>query len=100
MRRSSYRGPYGLSVREIEVIAALVDGCHTNKQIGERLEIAPNTARHHISAICDKLGADGRLQAALFAIRNRVVDFEFAPVNPLTKPITCTRAQLAKGGAR
>lgn len=80
------------------MLAALLDGC-SNQGMCDRLGFGLQTARHHVFSICRKLGVDSRLQVALFAIRNHLVEFEYAPVNPLTKPITCTREQLTKQNA-
>jgi ATP/maltotriose-dependent transcriptional regulator MalT len=52
-----------LSERELEVTALLAEGL-TNKEIGVRLHLSPNTVRVHTSNIYGKLGVNGRLQAA------------------------------------
>ena len=62
--RAATRGnPAGLTARQLEVLALLVDGL-TNAEIAERLVISPRTAEHHVAAVLDKLGADNRQDAA------------------------------------
>lgn len=65
-------GPWGLSTREREVLALLVEG-RTNRQIGEALFITDKTASVHVTHIMDKLGVSRRTEAALLAIRAGMV---------------------------
>ena len=60
--------PYGLTVREREILALLAEG-RTNRQIGETLFISPSTAGVHVSNILGKLGATSRAEAAGIAVR-------------------------------
>ena len=60
--------PWGLSAREREVLAMLIDG-RTNAQIGEALYISDKTASVHVTHILDKLGVSSRVEAALLAVR-------------------------------
>jgi DNA-binding NarL/FixJ family response regulator len=64
--------PLPLSDRELEVLRLVADG-KTNQEIGEALFIGPSTARNHISSILMKLQVDNRVQAAVRAVRNRMV---------------------------
>ncbi len=57
-----------ISDREREVLALIVEGL-SNDEIATRLMISPATARHHVSACIQKLGASNRAQAAALAIR-------------------------------
>src|SRR5512139_2836031 len=57
-----------LSQREQEVLALMVDGL-SNEEIAERLVISPATARHHVSACIQKLGASNRAQASALAVK-------------------------------
>ena len=43
----------------------------SNREIGERLYIAPKTASHHVSRILTKLGLQTRAEAAAYASRKR-----------------------------
>jgi DNA-binding NarL/FixJ family response regulator len=61
-----------LSDRELEVLRLVADG-KTNQEIGETLFIGPSTARNHISSILMKLQVDNRVQAAVRAVRDRIV---------------------------
>jgi DNA-binding CsgD family transcriptional regulator/tetratricopeptide (TPR) repeat protein len=60
--------PWGLSVREREVLALLAEG-RTNGEIGARLFISTKTASVHVTHILDKLGVSSRTEAALLANR-------------------------------
>ncbi len=67
------RDPYGLSPREHEVLALLVDG-RTNREIGATLFISEKTASVHVTHILDKLGVTSRGAAAALAARADLVD--------------------------
>src|SRR5262249_48015415 len=54
---------YPLSAREFEV-AQLVAAGLTNRQIAERLGVAPKTVSAHVTHILDKLGAARRAEIA------------------------------------
>ena len=51
---------YGLSERETEVALLMVREGLSNKEIGERLFISPNTVRDHVSSIYRKFGVKSR----------------------------------------
>jgi DNA-binding NarL/FixJ family response regulator len=61
-----------LTDREREVLRELAIG-RTNKEIARSLNIALTTVKSHVRAILDKLGVDSRTQAALHAVRSRIV---------------------------
>jgi DNA-binding CsgD family transcriptional regulator len=67
------RDPYGLSPREREVLALLLDG-RTNREIGEALFISEKTASVHVTHILDKMGVTSRGAAAALAARAGIVD--------------------------
>lgn len=62
----------GLSQREIEILKLLAGG-KQNAEIAQDLFISPNTVRNHISNILAKLQMSNRIEAAAYAIRNRMV---------------------------
>ena len=64
---------HDLSPRELEVLALVVEG-KSNEEIAEELVISTATARHHVSACLQKLGAANRAQAAVLAIKHQLVD--------------------------
>jgi len=63
---------FGLSRREREVLALIAEG-RTNREIGERLFISQKTVGVHVGNILAKLGASGRVEAAMVAIRLELV---------------------------
>jgi len=61
-----------LTEREVEVLRLLVRG-ESNKDIAELLGISESTVRKHVSSILGKLHLASRTQAALFAVREGLV---------------------------
>jgi DNA-binding NarL/FixJ family response regulator len=59
----------GLSQREREVLALLVEGL-PNKLIARRLQISDKTVKSHLTRIFRELGVTDRTQAALYAERH------------------------------
>jgi NarL family two-component system response regulator LiaR len=55
-----------LSNREKEVLELIIQG-FSNEEIAERLVISTATAKHHVSACIQKLGASNRTEAAFLA---------------------------------
>ena len=66
------RQNFGLSSRELEVIALIVAG-YTNKDLARKLGISENTAKHHLTNIFDKLGVSNRLELVLYAVDHGLV---------------------------
>jgi DNA-binding NarL/FixJ family response regulator len=64
-----------LTPREISVLELVASG-FSNKEIADRLELIPGTVKVHLSNIYRKLKVNDRTQAALFAIRNKLIDVE------------------------
>jgi DNA-binding CsgD family transcriptional regulator len=58
--------PAGLTDRELEVLALLADGL-SNSSIAGRIHRSVKTVDHHVSAVIEKLGAEGRIQAVAIA---------------------------------
>ena len=61
-----------LTKRELDVLKLLAVGMF-NKEVGKRLKISERTVKNHVSNIFKKLGVTDRTQAAVFAIRNNLV---------------------------
>jgi HD-GYP domain-containing protein (c-di-GMP phosphodiesterase class II) len=71
-------GPSGLTEREVEVLRLLARGL-SNKEIAQRLVIAPKTVGNHIEHIYSKIDASTRAAAGLFAMRHGLLpEEEFA----------------------
>lgn len=62
-----------LTPREIDVLEQIVTGA-TNKEIAEILHITENTVKIHLRNILEKLHVQNRLQAAVHAVREGLVD--------------------------
>ena len=62
-----------LSNREIEVLKLVSVGMF-NKEIGKKLDISERTVKNHMSNIFKKIECTDRTQAAVFAIRNGLVN--------------------------
>ena len=67
---ASDAGEHGfeLTPRERDVIALLAEGL-SNKAIGQRLGISPDTVKFHVGRLIDKLDATGRTDAVAHAAR-------------------------------
>jgi DNA-binding NarL/FixJ family response regulator len=61
-----------LSERELQVLQLVAEG-KGNHEIGELLFIGQSTVRNHISSILMKLQVENRVQAAVRAVRDRIV---------------------------
>ncbi|MTJ14303.1 response regulator transcription factor [Anabaena sp. UHCC 0187] len=64
--------PYSLTDRELEVLKLIVEGCN-NSAIAVKLYITVGTVKTHVRSIMNKLCADDRTQAAVFALRHGLV---------------------------
>ena len=69
------RHDFGLSKRELEVLALIAEG-RSNPEIGRRLYITRKTVAVHVSNILTKLGVSGRVEAAAAAIRLGITERE------------------------
>ncbi|MEO8881978.1 MAG: helix-turn-helix transcriptional regulator [Devosia sp.] len=61
-----------LTARERQVAELLVEGA-SNKVIARRLEISVHTAKFHVGAVLEKLGAVNRSDAVAIALRDGLV---------------------------
>jgi DNA-binding NarL/FixJ family response regulator len=64
--------PANLSARELEVLSLMAEG-KSNHEIAEALVISPSTVHNHISSILMKLQVENRVQAAVRAVRDRLI---------------------------
>ena len=62
-----------LTARELDVLRLLAGG-RANKEIAAELSLSERTTRTHVSSILRKLGLNSRTQAALWAVREGLVD--------------------------
>lgn len=62
-----------LTKRELEILKQVVGGMF-NKEIAASLHISERTVKNHLSNIFKKIDVSDRTQAAVFAIRNNIVN--------------------------
>ena len=62
-----------LTKREMEVLKLLTEGLF-NKEIAYQLSISEKTVKNHVSNIFKKISVSDRTQAAVYAIRNNIVE--------------------------
>jgi DNA-binding NarL/FixJ family response regulator len=79
LREARYEDPASeLTSREMDVLRLVASG-EPNKQIAAELAISERTARTHVSRILRKLRVSSRTQAALWAVREGLVEVEREP---------------------
>lgn len=66
-------GKEQLTPRELDVLRCLAHGM-TNREIAEKLVISETTVKTHISSILSKLHLTDRTQAALYAVREKLLE--------------------------
>lgn len=71
-RQRSGQVDYGLTDREQQVLALLVEGL-SNAEIAERLVVSVATAKFHVRGILTKLGVDSRMEAVAVAHQHNLV---------------------------
>jgi NarL family two-component system response regulator LiaR len=64
---------HDLTERELEVLRLIAQG-KSNKDISEDLVLSEKTVKTHVSNILQKLHLSDRTQAAVFALRQKIVD--------------------------
>jgi two-component system nitrate/nitrite response regulator NarL len=70
--RAAVGPPLSLTPREHEVLELMAEGL-SNRLIASRLGISEHTAKFHVNAILDKLGAETRTEAVVLAARSGVL---------------------------
>ena len=63
---------YGLTTRETQILKLITEG-YSNIEIANELFVSINTTKAHVASILQKLEVDDRLQAALKALKERLV---------------------------
>ena len=63
---------YGLTSRETQILKLITEG-YSNIEIANTLFVSINTTKAHVASILQKLEVDDRLQAALKALKERLV---------------------------
>ena len=63
---------YGLTSRETQILKLITEG-FSNNEIANQLFVSINTTKAHVASILQKLEVDDRLQAALKALKERLV---------------------------
>ncbi len=63
---------YDLTAREAQILKLMTEG-YSNMEIAQILFISINTTKAHVANILQKLEVDDRLQAALKALKNKIV---------------------------
>ncbi len=71
-RTGSGQKAVALTPRELDVIRLLAQGTD-NAGIGRELSISRHTVKQYVTTICRKIGAHGRVEAAVYAVRHDLV---------------------------
>ena len=64
---------FNITERERETLKLVADGL-SNDEIAEKLFISRNTVKNHIASLISKLAVKDRVQVAVFALKNNLVD--------------------------
>ena len=62
-----------LTKRETQILCMISAG-YLNKEIGSELNISERTVKNHVSNLFKKIGVSDRTQAAVYAIKNNLVN--------------------------
>ena len=63
---------YGLTARETQILKLITQG-YSNNEIAKELFVSINTTKAHVANILQKLEVEDRLQAALKALKHKIV---------------------------
>lgn len=63
---------YKLTKRQQEILGLIVKAA-SNPQIGKALALSPQTVNNHLRVIFAKLGVNSRTEAAVKAVRERLI---------------------------
>jgi DNA-binding NarL/FixJ family response regulator len=64
---------FGLTRRETQILGTIVAGL-SNKEIAQKFTLSEDTVKHHLTNIFDKVGVSSRLELALYAINNHIIE--------------------------
>ena len=64
-----------LTERELEVLKLVAHGLN-NREIAKRLFISENTVKNHVRNILEKLQLHSRMEAVMYAVREKLVELE------------------------
>jgi DNA-binding NarL/FixJ family response regulator len=71
-RGASDDGPSHLSAREVDILRLVAEG-HTNKEIGDLVDLSALTVKSHLARIARKLGTGDRAHMVALALRSGVI---------------------------
>ena len=71
-----------LTARELDVLQQVAGGS-SNREIAEALSITDNTVKKHLQSILAKLHLQNRVQAAVYAVREGLVDAKTTKDSPI-----------------
>jgi DNA-binding NarL/FixJ family response regulator len=66
------KGDYNLTSREAQILKLITEG-YSNNEIAKELFVSINTTKAHVANILQKLEVDDRLQAALKALKHKII---------------------------
>jgi len=66
------KNSYNLTSRESQILKLITEG-YSNNEIAKELFVSINTTKAHVASILQKMEVDDRLQAALKALKNKIV---------------------------
>lgn len=69
---NSAKEDYNLTARETQILKLITEG-YSNNEIAKELFVSINTTKAHVASILQKLEVEDRLQAALKALKNKIV---------------------------
>ncbi|MGE5844086.1 MAG: LuxR C-terminal-related transcriptional regulator [Syntrophaceae bacterium] len=72
MKYDDRKAEVRLTDRETEILGLMANG-FSNVEIGEVLAISPHTVKTHLSNVFEKLGVKDRTQAAVWAVRRKLL---------------------------
>src|SRR5437764_7154182 len=73
-----------LTDRELEVLKLVAKGL-TNRDIADALYISENTVKNHVRNILEKLHLHSRMEAVIYAVKEKLLDIEETSDGGLTR---------------